>query len=74
MNILKPKIFVDKYKSSISKRNKNSSSGIRNNLNNIQKKKKSKNQEIKKENHFSFIETFLNNVINNKLNSNEKRY
>ena len=74
LNILKPKIFVDKYKSSISKRNKNSSSGIRNNLNNIQKKKKSKNQEIKKENHFSFIETFLNNVINNKLNSNEKRY
>ena len=74
LNILKPKIFVDKYKSSISKRNKNSSSGIRNNLNNIQKKKKTKNQEIKKENHFSFIETFLNNVINNKLNSNEKRY
>ena len=74
LNILKPKIFVDKYKSSISKRNKNSSSGNRNNLNNIQKKKKSKNQEIKKENHFSFIETFLNNVINNKLNSNEKRY
>ena len=74
LNILKPKIFVDKYKSSISKRNKNSSSNNRNNLNNIQKKKKSKNQEIKKENHFSFIETFLNNVINNKLNKKEKRY
>ena len=29
---------------------------------------------IKDENQFSFVETFLNNMINNKLNSKGKKY
>ena len=74
LNILKPKIFVDKYKSSINNRNKNYSSNYRNNMNINQKKNKSKNDNIKEENQFSFVETFLNNMINNKLNSKGKRY
>ena len=73
LNILKPKIFVDKYKSNINKRNKNYSSSYRNNTNIIQKKNKVNNHNTKKENQFSFIETFLNNMINSKLNSKDKR-
>ena len=74
LNILKPKIFVDKYKNNITTRRKNYSSNLRNNTINIQQKNKSKNYEAKKENQFSFIETFLKNVINNKLNSKDKKY
>ena len=74
LNILKPKIFVDKYKNNISTRSKNHSSNLRNNMNNVQKKKKSKNYETKKETQFSFIETFLKNVINNQINSKSKKY
>ena len=75
MNILKPKIFVDKYKNNITTRRKNYSSNLRNNTINIQKKNKQpKNYETKTENQFSFIETFLKNVINNKLNIKDKKY
>ena len=75
LNILKPKIFVDKYKNNITTRRKNYSSNLRNNTINIQKKNKQpKNYETKTENQFSFIETFLKNVINNKLNIKDKKY
>ena len=73
LNILKPKIFVDKYKSNINKRNKNYSSNYRNNINVIHKKNKPKNYNTKKENQFSFIETFLNNMIHNKISGKEKK-
>ena len=74
LNILKPKIFFDKHKNNITTRRKNYSSTLRNNTINIQKKNKEKIHETKKENHFSFIETFLKNVINNKLKEKEKKY
>ena len=73
LNILKPKIFVDKYKSNINKRNKNYSSNYRNNINVIHKKNKPNNYNTKKENQFSFIETFLNNMIHNKISGKEKK-
>ena len=73
LNILKPKIFVDKYKHCTNKRNKNYSTNYKNRVNNIQKKNKFNNNNIKKDNQFSFIETFLNNMINSKLNSKDKR-
>ena len=74
LNILKPKIFVDKYKNNNIKKNKNYSSNYRNNINIVQKKNKSKNYNTKKEHQFSFIETFLNNMINNKMSAKEKKY
>ena len=74
LNILKPKIYVDKCKNNISRRSKNYSSNLRYNMNNRQKKNISNNYETKKENQFSFIETFLKNVINNQLNSKSKKY
>lgn len=74
LNILKPKIFVDKYKGNMNKRNKNYSSNYRNNINMNQKYNKSKNDNFKRENQFSFVETFLNNMIHNKLNPNGKKH
>ena len=58
----------------MNKRNKNYSSNYRNNINMIQKYNKSKNDNFKRENQFSFVETFLNNMIHNKYGSNGKKY
>jgi hypothetical protein len=58
----------------MNKRNKNYSSNYRNNINMNQKYNKSKNDNFKRENQFSFVETFLNNMIHNKLNPNGKKH
>ena len=41
---------------------------------NEEKKHKGDNDNFKRENQFSFVETFLNNMIHNKLNPNGKKH
>ena len=69
LNILKPKFFIDKLKvKTNSKKNTNYSSYYKNSLNIIKKRK----NETKTDNQFSFIETFLKNMIYSKINLTEK--